>query len=99
HKGNKRCKCNRCTIMRQGGCQNPNRCMQRAQTLLGALPPKWNPLHEQPEDGEVLPPKETEEEAADPQRERTFNRNLTDQGSIAEAFRIFTTGKVCNELP
>ncbi|KAK0494942.1 hypothetical protein EDD18DRAFT_1173210 [Armillaria luteobubalina] len=29
----------------------------------------------------------------------TFNKNLTDQGSIADAFRIFTEGKVCNELP
>ncbi|KAK0492505.1 ribonuclease H-like domain-containing protein, partial [Armillaria luteobubalina] len=32
-------------------------------------------------------------------QEHTFNKNLTDQGSIADAFRIFTEGKVCNELP
>ncbi|KAK0464008.1 hypothetical protein IW261DRAFT_1347491 [Armillaria novae-zelandiae] len=32
-------------------------------------------------------------------QERIFNKNLTDQGNLADAFRIFTEGNVCNELP
>lgn len=90
HKNNKKCRCQRCVIARGQGCTNPNKCYKRAEILLRALPPKWNPLHEQPEDSE--PPVETSEDNGAQQDrgiERTFNKNLTDPGTLADAFRIF----------
>ncbi|KAK0459915.1 ribonuclease H-like protein [Armillaria novae-zelandiae] len=32
-------------------------------------------------------------------QEHIFNKNLTDQGNLVDAFQIFTEGNVCNELP
>ncbi|KAK0488257.1 hypothetical protein EDD18DRAFT_1081474 [Armillaria luteobubalina] len=100
HRNNKKCRCQRCVIAQGQGCTNPNKCYKRAEILLRALPLKWNPLHEQPEDSE--PPVDTSEDNGIQQDhgiERTFNRNLTDAGTLADAFRIFTRGKVCSELP
>ncbi|KAK0463246.1 uncharacterized protein EV420DRAFT_1618992 [Desarmillaria tabescens] len=73
------------------GCKKPNECMLHAKELMDTLPKKWDPRFMLPEDYEEGP------EQLDEGFE--FDRRVTVDGSIANAFRIFTEGVVCNELP
>jgi ribonuclease HI/exonuclease III len=65
-------------------CLNPHHCYLRAQLLLDALPPKWNPQTGRlPEDYEAdLIPSD------DPSRP-AFDRRITTTGSLANLFRVF----------
>ncbi|PBK85262.1 hypothetical protein ARMGADRAFT_856540, partial [Armillaria gallica] len=39
-----RCPCEACKYARdQVGCISPRKCLQKAKSMLDALPPKWNP--------------------------------------------------------
>ncbi|KIK67643.1 hypothetical protein GYMLUDRAFT_115212, partial [Collybiopsis luxurians FD-317 M1] len=95
HTRRRNCSCEACKNVRtQHGCQAPYRCYQRATELLNALPPKWNPTAPQPEDYEP-------EELTQPAVEGgvVFDHRITEKGSLADAFRIFTTGTRTNGLP
>ena len=63
HKRNRKCRCAKCTDIRRntnGACKHPNKCIERAVNLLGAINNKWNPtiLHP-PEFFTNLKPNET----------------------------------------
>ena len=91
HKRKRSCRCRSCRRLRtQTGCKDPNACYELARKLLDTLPPKWNPLSLQPEDYQVEPPGGDGTE---------FDRRITDGESLADVFRIFTSGNVCNNLP
>ncbi|KAK0209607.1 hypothetical protein IW262DRAFT_1238206, partial [Armillaria fumosa] len=86
------CSCYICEAMSENiGCSNPNECLIRAKELLDTLPKKWDPRFMIPEDYK---------EGPNPQDEGyEFDRRITTHGTIADAFRIFTEGETCNELP
>ncbi|KAH9858876.1 hypothetical protein C2E23DRAFT_718170, partial [Lenzites betulinus] len=91
------CTCDACEHMiTEKRCSNPHRCYERAERLLGALPPKWDPRGEHPEDYE-------EEQAnshmtAGVEDAQLFDRRVTTTGALSTVFRIFTDNNpVCNE--
>ena len=63
HKRNKKCKCPRCTKMRTdtaGSCKHPNKCIERAATLLKSINDKWDPTALHPPEFFICPaPSET----------------------------------------
>jgi ribonuclease HI len=69
---------------------NPHSCFSKAKALLNTLPPKWDP-HFVVEDQQ--PPVEPDEEWS------SFERQMVTEGTVAEIFRIFTSGEASNELP
>ncbi|KAJ3753757.1 hypothetical protein EV360DRAFT_25337, partial [Lentinula raphanica] len=81
------CRCTECTRARLQNCDSPFRCLTRAGEILRALPHKWNPSMQQPED-------------ADEERELPnglhFDNRITTTGSLTDAFRIFTEGATTN---
>ncbi|OSC98505.1 hypothetical protein PYCCODRAFT_1375103, partial [Trametes coccinea BRFM310] len=102
HKSTGTCICDRCTYLRLDlGCERPQACYARAAEFLNALPKKWDPRGEHPEDyeedlsrdalrvfgSEELPPE-------------IFNRSVTEYGTISDALRIFTgPSEVCQTIP
>ncbi|KAJ3897365.1 hypothetical protein F5879DRAFT_814000 [Lentinula edodes] len=95
HLDRRNCACSSCTqIRRETKCKNPNRCFRKARELLLLLPPKWNPLHQLPEDHE---PTELEQPLLEDGQ--TFDWRVTTRGDITDAFRIFTEGEKCNTPP
>ncbi|KAK0232291.1 hypothetical protein EDD85DRAFT_740882, partial [Armillaria nabsnona] len=87
-----RCACHNCEAMMDNlGCKNPNECMLRAKDLLDTLPRKWDSRYMLPEDYEDAPTQQNEG--------FEFDRCVTIHGPVANMFRIFTEGKVCNKLP
>src|ERR1700761_6803048 len=61
------------------------------------IPPKWNPLL-MPE----APPRDKNEPASDDKDNKdttSFEPNFITTGTLADIFRIFTEGDICNELP
>lgn len=89
------CECVTCNEMEEeSGCQTPHSCILKAKQLLNTLPVKWVPRKEQPEDYE----KEVAE-GEDDEGWITFNPNVTVHGTLADIFRIFTEGNICNNVP
>ncbi|PBK59856.1 hypothetical protein ARMSODRAFT_991040 [Armillaria solidipes] len=92
HEGSNDCECYICDTFRENiGCETPQKCMKRVNELLDMLPPKWDPRQLQPQDFE----EETAEE--DGEEHWKFDKTLTTSGPLANIFRIFTEGDVCNE--
>ncbi|KIY73935.1 hypothetical protein CYLTODRAFT_472864, partial [Cylindrobasidium torrendii FP15055 ss-10] len=97
HKPNARCRCQSCREIRQEtGCVCPWKCYRRARELIDCLPPKWNPYSRIPEDYEYMPEisNEDKEEGI-----RLFDPRVTAKPGLKNAFRIFTEGPICNDLP
>ncbi len=87
-----RCQCYICTAMSENlDCISPNTCMLRAKDLMDTLPKKWDPRFMLPEDYEDAP--SSLEEGYE------FDRRVTVHGTLADAFRMFTEGNTCNDLP
>ncbi|KAJ4469749.1 hypothetical protein C8J55DRAFT_386713, partial [Lentinula edodes] len=89
------CHCTSCVgIQTQTGCKNPYRCISKARELLNTLPQKWNPLRKLPEDSEPaeLPPNISNDS-------QVFDWRITTQGTLTDAFRIFTSGAKNTSLP
>jgi ribonuclease HI len=94
HRPRRDCKCDRCQNVRTStGCNNPHKCYLRAQKLMDALPPKWNPQKALTEDRHLVTGPDVPGDA------EYFNNNITVEGPLANAFRIFTEGPKSNALP
>ena len=95
HKPRSNCGCNKCRETRLNSqCPNPHKCFLKAQALLGKLPEKWNPMNEFPEDYENIEPPPQEDENL-----RPFNYKITQYGTLADAFRVFTEGQKSYRIP
>ncbi|KAJ3715191.1 hypothetical protein C8R42DRAFT_590356, partial [Lentinula raphanica] len=93
HTNRRNCRCTACTDIReQTNCECPYKCYGKARELLDTLPHKWNPLKKQPEDYENERVDDNVEENA-----HHFDHRMTTEGSLSDAFRIFTEGEECNE--
>ncbi|KAJ3773360.1 hypothetical protein FB446DRAFT_837179, partial [Lentinula raphanica] len=92
HSRRRNCRCVECVADRARRCNSPFKCYTRANEILRTLPPKWNPATEQPEElrGEL---DGHQEDGA------TFDNRITVEGTLADAFRIFTEGTTTNALP
>ncbi|KAJ3991417.1 hypothetical protein F5050DRAFT_1545391, partial [Lentinula boryana] len=86
------CRCVECEAARTKHCHSPFKCYSRANNILKLLPPKWNPLVEQPNDEKWEPNK-------CPENSVTFENRITTKGTLADAFCIFTEGTTTNNLP
>ncbi|RPD53729.1 hypothetical protein L226DRAFT_446382, partial [Lentinus tigrinus ALCF2SS1-7] len=95
------CKCGGCMWMKQSiGCAHPDACAKRARALLDLLPPKWDPRGRHPADYEEENHSALDEVRTDLGDDLVlFDRRVTVKGNIADAYRIFTDGEVCNDLP
>lgn len=92
HVSSSECVCDCCTYLRLDiGCENPNRCYARAAEFLNTLPPKWDPRREHPCDyeAEMMLAVKDIFEGVDTHLEY-FDRSITTDGNVGEAFRIFT---------
>lgn len=93
HRWTNNCMCFMCDAFRQNvGCEKPHRCMLKARELIDTLLPKWNPLHLQPEDFEDAEMSDTGENIV------KFDKRITMAGPLANIFRVFMSGKVCNNV-
>ena len=75
---------------------HPHLCMIRAGEMLDTLPEKWDPRAKQPDDRltqAIQPAYRPETSPGIP-----FETCLTSDSKVADIFRIFATGKVCNQL-
>ncbi|KAL1661067.1 hypothetical protein GGF50DRAFT_20505, partial [Schizophyllum commune] len=87
------CPCETCEKMRtEERCEYPDACFERAERFLDTLPSKWDPRGEHPEDYETR--RRRRMAAGD---KADFDRNITVQGNLGNAFRIFTEGETYNE--
>ncbi|KAJ6527531.1 hypothetical protein B0H19DRAFT_969904, partial [Mycena capillaripes] len=89
HKNRIDCRCASCRVSRElTGCMHPNKCYAKAQELLNSLEYKWDPRMMQPEDYEEYqkPAAPGESDTAE------FDSRITTDGTLADAFRIFTQG-------
>ncbi|KAI0824108.1 hypothetical protein BC628DRAFT_1298487, partial [Trametes gibbosa] len=85
------CACNICEEMiTQERCTNPHRCLERAKAIMNALPPKWDPRCEHPEDYEEE--QMNEQLTLGIKDGRVFDRTITTHGGVGNIFRIFTDG-------
>ncbi|KAJ3963297.1 hypothetical protein EV361DRAFT_813500, partial [Lentinula raphanica] len=95
HTNRRNCRCAACSAIRNTtDCPHPNKCMTKAHDIIKLLPPKWNPLSRLPEDYEPVPTEQSERRTAN-----TFNSRVTTHGDLSDAFRIFTEGEACEDLP
>ena len=95
HKPRSNCGCSTCRETRLNTqCSNPHKCFLKAQSLLGKLPDKWNPMNELPEDYENVEPP-----LYDDVNLRPFNNKVTQYGTLTDAFRVFTEGRKCYKIP
>ncbi|KAI9065871.1 hypothetical protein FKP32DRAFT_1566910, partial [Trametes sanguinea] len=91
HRPNRSCDCEGCERMIvEQRCSDPNRCYERAKRLMDTLPPKWDPRGRHPEDYEELERRSDEND--DPAVE-AFDRRVTEKGTLADTFRIFSDGR------
>ncbi|RPD57417.1 hypothetical protein L226DRAFT_467550, partial [Lentinus tigrinus ALCF2SS1-7] len=95
------CKCGGCGWAKQSaGCTHPDACAKRARAFLDLLPPKWDPRGLHPADYE-----ERDHQILEAARTNLgddlilFDRRVTVKGTVADAYRVFTEGEVCNDLP
>ncbi|KAJ3963514.1 hypothetical protein EV361DRAFT_784738, partial [Lentinula raphanica] len=91
HCRRRNCRCESCTMARTQQCQSPFRCFSRANEIIRIIPPKWNPMENQPGDNVTEPNQGAENEV-------TFDKQITTEGTLADAFRIFTEGETTNTL-
>ncbi len=99
HRPKASCGCACCTAIRADSeCTNPHACSQRAKDMLETLPGKWNPTSRLPEDYEKTVMDELKEEGLSEDLV-PFDRRITTEGNLSQAFRIFTDGNpVSNEV-
>ncbi|KAI0738789.1 hypothetical protein C8Q80DRAFT_1081185, partial [Daedaleopsis nitida] len=95
------CNCGECASVRaRTACGNPDRCYKKAREFVMALPDKWNPLTFQPEDTEDFTHDSfVAEQALYGENLTAFDTRVTVRGDIGQAFRIFTSGDICNSPP
>ncbi|KAI0816978.1 hypothetical protein BC628DRAFT_1333855, partial [Trametes gibbosa] len=92
HRPTRDCTCKACEQMiTEKRCANPHRCFDRAKAFLDALPPKWDPRREHPEDYEEKQMNELF--TAGVKDGRIFDRTVTTYGGVGNIFRIFTDGR------
>ncbi|KAL0059957.1 hypothetical protein AAF712_013253 [Marasmius tenuissimus] len=72
------------------------RCYERAKDMINSLPDKWNPTTPKPEDFEK---EDTRWQIVSEEDAEPFDPRITTKGSLADAFRIFTGGECCNDIP
>ncbi|KAF5373439.1 hypothetical protein D9615_009490 [Tricholomella constricta] len=100
HQDHNECPCPGCAdIKTRTRCEHPNECAEKANNLLNTLPPKWDPRR-----APDTPPVVQEENMVPlPQAEEeewlTFKNNFANDGSLADIFRIFTSGTTEGALP
>lgn len=92
HWKNRNCTCTECTNDRNMGCENLHKCAAEALTRLNLIPPKHNPLKQEPLDCLSLTRscKQRNVQARETNGAITFDPSITCKGSLAECFRIFT---------
>ncbi|KAJ3766253.1 hypothetical protein FB446DRAFT_654082, partial [Lentinula raphanica] len=91
HSRRRNCRCVACVTARAQLCQSPFKCFSRANEIMRAIPPKWNPMGRQPSDENV-------EVNPNLGNEIIFDKQITTEGTLADAFRIFTEGETTNML-
>ena len=95
HKPRCNCSCISCRGCRLNvKCSNPHKCFLKAQALLNKLPEKWNPMNERPEDYENV-----ETPLYDDRGLMPFDHRITQYGTLADAFRVFTEGEKHCKIP
>jgi len=89
---NRNCTCQECRNNRSTGCENPHKCAAEALARLNLIPPKHNPMRQDPPDRMSLTrtQKLRNERAKQDNGEIIFNPLITCKESLAECFRIFT---------
>jgi len=92
YRKNQNCACQECSDNRTLGCKNPHKCAKEALTRLNLIPPKHNPMKQEPPDGMSLTRsrKQRNERAKQMNREITFDPSITCKETLAECFQIFT---------
>ena len=95
HKKNKKCKCTKCSSIRRttaGKCKHPNKCIERAATLLHSIEDKWNPTLLLPTNFHTNPKPEDIGPTEDPDTSETTHTldPFTDQKTLKDCFRVFT---------
>ncbi|KAF8054841.1 hypothetical protein FPV67DRAFT_1355171, partial [Lyophyllum atratum] len=73
-------------------CPNPHECFSKAKALLRLLPPKWNPTTAPDQDTTI-------EESDEMNGWETFERKMLTTGTLANIFRIFTSGTTTGGIP
>ncbi|KAJ7260282.1 hypothetical protein C8J57DRAFT_954031, partial [Mycena rebaudengoi] len=87
HTDRRDCKCASCRVTKEiTKCQHPHKCYVKARELLNSLQNKWDPRQMQPEDYEEY---QTPGHQDDPDVAE-FDSRITTNGTLADAFRIFT---------
>ncbi|KAF9790306.1 ribonuclease H-like domain-containing protein [Thelephora terrestris] len=95
HKGNRKCKCAKCTQIRlttNNQCKHPNKCIERATKLLNSINEKWNPGILHPPEHTTHPEPNEIGAVTDPETEET-TYTLSPyrmEDSLASCFRVFT---------
>jgi len=92
HRKNRNCTCRKCMTDRNLGCRNPHKCAMEALTRLQLIPPKHNPMVQDPLDGMSLTRtrKLRNERARQTDGKITLNPSITCKDSLVECFQIFT---------
>lgn len=85
HKPNKNYTCQKCTLLREEGCQNPNTCKKVIEELIGKINQKWDP--NSPLNEPIPIPEQPESEDT-----TYFKPDFTLQ-NISEGFRIITNNE------
>ncbi|KAJ7613858.1 hypothetical protein DFH06DRAFT_1014505, partial [Mycena polygramma] len=86
HKHVFNCRCSSCQVSRAiTGCLHPNKCYAKAREMLNSLQYKWDPRLMQPEDYEAR-------DEPDESGTAEFDSRITTNGTLGDAFRIFTDG-------
>ncbi|KAL1749170.1 hypothetical protein HDZ31DRAFT_18758, partial [Schizophyllum fasciatum] len=90
HATRPQCGCVGCKTARHKGCVNPNGCAHAARTLLGKLPPKWDPrvefrTHHKLSDAE----KQRNTEAQKEGKSMIFDPEAEPETTYRDCFRIF----------
>jgi len=93
HQKNRNCTCQECANERNLGYRNLYKCAMEAIVRLNLIPPKHNPMKQDPPDGMSLTQlwKLRNKRARQIDREVTLDPSITCKESLAECFRIFTT--------
>ncbi|KAJ3817546.1 hypothetical protein F5880DRAFT_1492745, partial [Lentinula raphanica] len=91
HSRRRNCRCIECETARARNCLSPFKCFSKANEIMRIIPPKWNPMEKQPSDENV-------EAHQNMEHEITFDKQITMEGTLADAFRIFTEGETTNTL-
>ena len=96
HKKNKKCRCTRCASIRtatEGTCKHPNKCIERAKTLLASIKDKWNPTTTHPTEFFTFPLKDEIGPEYNPQTDETTHTldPYRTEESLTDCFTVFTS--------